>query len=181
MSRLGKNPIPLPKGVDVKQEGLVLTVKGPKGTLTLKIMPIIDVKVEESQIVVSLKRENSDFKKYHGLYRSLIANMVTGVSEGFKKALKMIGVGYRANVKGQMLDLQVGYSHPTMLNIPEGIDVTVEENNTLIIVSGADKQKIGQYAADIRSVRPPEPYQGKGIRYRDEYVRRKAGKAAAKG
>lgn len=181
MSRKGKNPIPLPKGVEIKHDGILVTVKGPKGTLQLKVLPIITTKVEDGLIVVGLTKEDPTFKKFHGLYRSLIANMVHGVTQGFVKSLKMIGVGYRANVKGRALDLQVGYSHPTELAIPEGISITVEENNTLIHVSGADKQQVGQYAADIRSMKPPEPYQGKGIRYRDEHVRRKAGKAAAKG
>lgn len=181
MSRKGKNPIPLPKGVEIKHEGILVTVKGPKSTLQLNVLPIITTKIEEGVIVVGLTKEDPSYKKFHGLYRSLIANMVTGVTQGFTKALKMIGVGYRANVKGRMLDLQVGYSHPTELPIPEGINITVEENNTLINVTGPDKQAVGQFAADIRSMKPPEPYQGKGIRYKDEHVRRKAGKAAAKG
>ncbi len=180
MSRKGKVPIPLPKGVEVKQDGINLTVKGPKGSLELKVMPIIGVKVEEDKIVVSLKKDNPDHNKWLGLFRSLIANMVIGTTQGFQKNLAMVGVGYRANVQGNSLNLQVGYSHPTMAEIPEGIDVKVEKN-TKIIISGIDKQKVGQFAADVRSVRPPEPFQGKGIRYEDEHVRRKAGKAAAKG
>ncbi len=180
MSRIGKIPVPLPKGVEVKQDGINLTVKGPKGSLELKVMPIIGVKVEEDKIVVSLKKDNSDHNKWLGLYRSLIANMVIGTTQGFQKNLAMVGVGYRANVQGKNLNLQVGYSHPTMVEIPEGIDVNVEKN-TKIMISGIDKQKVGQFAADVRSVRPPEPFQGKGIRYEDEHVRRKAGKAAAKG
>jgi len=181
MSRKGKLPIPLPKGVEVKQDGINLAVKGPKGTLDLKVMPIIQVDVGSDEIVVSLKNDRSIDRKWHGLYRSLIANMVHGTAQGFEKRLKLIGTGYRANVQGSKVDLQVGYSHPTQLEIPEGIDVKTEDKNTTIIVSGADKQKIGQFAADIRAVRPPEPYQGKGIRYENEYVRKKAGKAAAKG
>jgi len=181
MSRKGKLPIPLPKGVDVKQDGILLTVKGPKGTMDLRVMPVVKVDVGEEQIVVSLNDDKATNRKWHGLYRSLIANMVQGTSQGFEKRLAMIGTGYRGNVQGQKLDLQVGYSHPTQLEIPEGIDVKTEKKNTIIIVSGADKQQVGQFAADIRAVRPPEPYKGKGIRYENEYVRKKAGKSAGKG
>jgi large subunit ribosomal protein L6 len=180
MSRLGRIPVPLPKGVEVKQEGIILTVKGPKGSLDLKVMPIIGVNVEEDKIVVSLKKDKADHNKWLGLYRSLIANMVIGTTEKFQKNLAMVGVGYRANVQGNRLNLQVGYSHPTGVDIPDGIDVEVEKN-TKIKISGIDKQKVGQFAADVRSVRPPEPFQGKGIRYEDERVRRKAGKSAKKG
>jgi len=129
--------------------------------------------------VISLVRENAEWSKFHGLYRSLINNMVEGVTKGFEKSLEMIGVGYRAAVQGRLLDLQIGLSHPTKLDIPQGIEVKVDKN-TLITVSGADKQMVGQFAANIRSKKPPEPYQGKGIRYVGEYVRKKAGKAAAK-
>ncbi|MCB1148577.1 MAG: 50S ribosomal protein L6 [Chlamydiia bacterium] len=179
MSRKGKAPIALPKGVEFKQEGDMLSVKGPKGTLTLRLLPFITLKVEGSTASVSLIRENAGWSKYHGLYWSLINNMVTGTTQGFVKTLDMIGVGYRAAVQGNLLDLQVGNSHPTKLPIPQGIKVTVEKN-TKIIVEGIDRQQVGQFAADIRATKPPEPYQGKGIRYSDEYVRRKAGKAAAK-
>lgn len=181
MSRKGKLPIPLPKGIEVKKEGIHLTVKGPKGALSLKVMPIIDLEIGSEEIVVSLKKETSNNRKWHGLYRTLISNMVVGTSKGFEKKLNLIGVGYRASVQGNKVDLQVGMSHPVQLEIPEGINVVTENKNTTIVISGADKQAIGQFAADLRSVRPPEPYQGKGIRYENEYVRRKAGKAAAKG
>ena len=178
MSRKGKAPIPLAKGVEIKLNGSTLTVKGPKGTLTREIVPGIDVVVEKEQVLVSLASGHEDKNNYHGLYRSLINNMVIGTSAGFTKKLEMIGVGYRAAVQGQLLDLQVGYSHPTKVAIPQGVQVTVEKNTT-IIVTGSDLQQIGQFAAQVRSVRPPEPYQGKGIRYQGEYVRKKAGKSAS--
>ncbi len=179
MSRKGKLPISLPKGVEVKQEGIVLSVKGPKGTLTQKVLPMISIDVKGEEVVVGLKKDEKENAKYHGLYRTLVSNMVEGTTKGFEKSLEMIGVGYRAAVQGNMLDLQVGFSHPTKLPIPEGLKVEVQKNTT-IVISGCDKALVGQFAADIRSVRPPEPYQGKGIRYKGEYVRKKAGKAAAK-
>jgi len=178
MSRKGKLPIPLPKGVEAKYEGGAVSVKGPKGTLELTIPESIDLTVDAENIVVAVKPQAKEGPAWHGLYRTLLFNLVKGVAEGFEKQLEMIGVGYRAAVKGQNLDLQVGFSHPTELPIPEGIEVKVEKN-TKIIISGADKQVVGQFAADIRQVRPPEPYKGKGIRYVNEYVRKKAGKAAA--
>ena len=179
MSRIGKLPIPLPKGVEVKVSGTEVSVKGPKGALTQKLVPGIRVQVEGSHVLVSLEDENADLNHYYGLYRSLINNMVVGTTEGFEKRLEMIGVGYRAAVQGELLDLQLGFSHPTQLPIPKGLTVKVEKN-TLIIISGFDKHLVGQFAATIRSKRPPEPYQGKGIRYQGEYVRKKAGKSAAK-
>lgn len=179
MSRKGKLPITLPKGVEVKVSNTEVTVKGPKGTLVQKLVPGIEVSVEGNQVVVSLDNETEDLAHYHGLYRTLIQNMVVGTTEGFEKKLEMIGVGYRAAVQGQVLDIQVGFSHPTTLEIPKGIAVKVDKN-TLITISGSDKHQVGQFAATIRSKRPPEPYQGKGIRYVGEYVRKKAGKAAAK-
>lgn len=178
MSRKGKFPIPLPKGVEVKVANKEVTVKGPKGTLHYALIPGIEVSVEESQIIVSLTKEDSAMGKFHGLTRALINNMVVGTTQGFEKRLEMIGIGYRAAVQGKLLDLQIGFSHPTQIPIPEGINVKVDKN-TLITISGIDRQKVGQFASDIRGVRPPEPYQGKGIRYEGEYVRKKAGKAAA--
>lgn len=178
MSRKGKAPIPLTKGVEVKFNGSTLTVKGPKGSLTREILPGIEVLVENEQVLVNLATGHEDKSNYHGLFRSLINNMVIGTSTGFVKKLEMIGVGYRAAVQGQLLDLQVGFSHPTKVTIPQGVQVTVEKNTT-IIVTGTDLQQIGQFAAQVRSVRPPEPYQGKGIRYQGEYVRKKAGKSAS--
>lgn len=179
MSRKGKLPIALPKGVEVKVSNTDVTVKGPKGTLIQKLVPGVQVLVADGHVTVSLGEESDDLAHYHGLYRTLIQNMVQGTTEGFEKRLEMIGVGYRAAVQGHKLDLQVGYSHPTALDIPTGLTVKVDKN-TLIIITGADKHLVGQFAATIRSKKPPEPYQGKGIRYVGEYVRKKAGKAAAK-
>lgn len=180
MSRKGKQPIDLPKGVDVKINDRVVSVKGPKGNLSLKIVDGITVTAEPNgQILVQLSDENNGLGNFHGLMRTLIHNMVHGVTEGFSKVLVMIGVGYRAAVQGHKLDLQIGTSHPVALEIPKDIQVKVEKNN-IIHISGADRQRVGQFAADIRAKKPPEPYQGKGIRYEGEYVRKKAGKAAAK-
>ena len=179
MSRLGKLPIPLPKGVEVKVTETDVSVKGPKGALTQKLVPGIRVKVEGSQVLVSLDDEKADMNHFFGLYRSLINNMVVGTTEGFEKRLEMIGVGYRAAVQGELLDLLIGFSHPTKLPIPKGLTVKVGKN-TQITITGFDKHLVGQFAANIRSKRPPEPYQGKGIRYVGEYVRKKAGKSAAK-
>lgn len=178
MSRKGKAPIPLAKGVEVKLNGSTLTVKGPKGTLTRELIAGIQVVIDKDHVQVNLAPGHEDKGNFHGLYRSLINNMVIGTSTGFTKKLEMIGVGYRAAVQGSQLDLQVGFSHPTKVAIPQGVHVTVDKNTT-IIVTGSDYQQIGQFAAQVRSVRPPEPYQGKGIRYQGEYVRKKAGKAAA--
>ncbi len=178
MSRIGKAPIPLPKGVEVMVVNGVVTVKGPKGTLQYTLISGIEVKVEGSEIIVSLASDNSTEGKYHGLTRAIIHNMVHGTTQGFETKLEMVGIGYRAAVQGKNLDLQIGRSHPTLIPIPEGIQVKVDKN-TAISITGIDKQKVGQFAAEIREIRPPEPYQGKGIRYAGEYVRKKAGKAAA--
>lgn len=178
MSRKGKMPIAIPKGVEVNISGKEISVKGPKGTLSLTVKPEIEMVSEDGQVRVSLSQgAGRDRNKFHGLYWQLISNMVQGTSEGFSKELTLIGVGYRAAVQGNVLDLQLGYSHPTKLDIPAGIEVKVEKG-TVVTVSGADKQAVGQFAAEIRAMRPPEPYKGKGARYTNEYVRRKAGKAA---
>lgn len=179
MSRKGKDPIPVPKGVEVKVNGDVIHVKGSRGTLERKLLQGIQVAIDGEHINVLLADDHQDKKNMHGLYRSLINNMVEGVHQGFERKLEMIGVGYRAAVQGHLLDLQVGFSHPTKLDIPHGIAVSVEKN-TQISVKGIDKQQVGQFAATIRAIKPPEPYQGKGIRYSGEHVRKKAGKAAAK-
>ncbi len=179
MSRKGNLPIPLPKGVEVKVANNEVTVKGPKGLLTQSILESVNLAITDSLVVVSVDQSTENASAFHGLYRSLIYNMVVGTTQGFEKKLEMIGVGYRAAVKGNSLDVQVGFSHPTLLPIPEGISVAVEKN-TSICITGIDKQRVGQFAADIRSLRPPEPYQGKGIRYKGEYVRRKAGKTASR-
>lgn len=179
MSRKGKQPISVPKNVEVKLAGSTLSVKGPKGSLTHAIVPGIEVKIQDQMIELILPEDKMEMNNFHGLYRAIINNMVQGVSQGFEKKLEMIGVGYRAAVQGGLLDLQIGFSHPTKLPIPTGIEVKVDKN-TNIIITGIDKQQVGQFAASVRAIRPPEPYQGKGIRYEGEYVRKKAGKAAAK-
>lgn len=178
MSRKGKLPITIPKGVEVKVSGSQITVKGPKGTLQQEIHEGINVQVDKEHINVVIADDSQDVGNFHGLYRTLIDNMIMGTSKGFEKALEMVGVGYRAAVQGQVIDLQLGFSHPTKLTIPEGLQVVIEKG-TNILVKGMNKQKVGQFAATIRAMRPPEPYQGKGIRYAGEYVRKKAGKAAA--
>ena len=178
MSRIGKQSIPLPKGVELKVAEGVVHVKGPKGNLSFPLYKGIDVKMHPDHVEVTADDNIHDIGQYFGLFRSLINNMVLGVTKGFEKRLEMIGVGYRAQVQGRLVDVSVGFSHPTKLSIPEGINVSVDKN-TEIIITGTDKQKVGQFAATLRAVRPPEPYQGKGIRYKGEYVRKKAGKAAA--
>ena len=177
MSRIGKMPVEVPKGVNVALDGQTLSVKGPKGDLTLEVHPEMKVEVGDGQVEVARPSDAARHKALHGLTRSLVNNMVTGVSEGFSKTLEIVGVGYRADASGSGLTINVGYSHPIDYPAPDG--VTLEcPNQTTIVVSGADKQKVGQAAAEIRSFRPPEPYKGKGIRYQGEHVRRKAGKTA---
>ncbi len=184
MSRIGKKPIDLPSGVtvDVSAEGLV-TVKGPKGTLTQDVHPDITVKVEENQVVVERPTESKRHKSFHGLYRSLINNAVVGVSEGYEKKLELVGVGYKASNAGQVLELNLGYSHNIFFAIPEEIKVateTVKGKNPIVTLNGSDKELIGQVAAKIKSLRKVEPYKGKGVRFVGEQIRRKAGKTAAK-
>ncbi len=179
MSRKARLPIPLAKGVEAKCDGKVCTIKGPKGTLSQELVKGIIVKIENGQITVSQEEGAHERTNFLGLLWCLIANMVKGVTEGYEKKLEMIGVGYRAAVQGRVLDLQIGLSHPTKIQIPQGIEVAVEKS-TLIQIKGIDKRLVGQFAADIRGKKPPEPYKGKGIRYVDEYVRRKAGKAGKK-
>jgi large subunit ribosomal protein L6 len=178
MSRIGNAPIELPKGVEVKVDRGVVRVKGPKGEMTYATRPEITVKVDDGQIVVSRSSEVKQHRAYHGLTRALVANMVQGVSEGYRKALQIVGVGYRADMRGQDLVLNVGYSHEVVYPQPDGITLTTP-TQTQIVVEGIDKQKVGQVAAELRAVRPPEPYKGKGIRYEGEHVRRKAGKTGA--
>lgn len=179
MSRIGKQPIPVPAGVSIEAEGARINATGPKGTLSVTLMPGIALKQEPDQMQLVKERENPDTQKSYGLMRTLVANMVTGVSTGFSKQLEVNGVGYRASVSGQSLNLTLGFSHPIEYKLPKGIEAKVEKN--IITISGADKQMVGQVAADIRALRKPEPYKGKGIRYIDERVRRKAGKTATKG
>lgn len=179
MSRKGKQPIVIPKGVECKIENNLLHVKGPKGQLSFTLPEAVEVKIEGSVMEIFLTEQYKDASNYHGLYRVLINNMVIGVSQGYEYRLEMVGVGYRAAVQGNLLDLQIGLSHPTKMEIPQGVAVKIEKNN-IIILNGIDKQLLGQFAASIRAKRPPEPFQGKGIRYANERVRRKAGKAAGK-
>ena len=176
MSRIGKNPIAIPAGVDVKLDGNVITVKGAKGTLTQKIRQEITVKIEGSEIVVTRINDEKTARSLHGLTRTLIANMVEGVSNGFTKTLEVNGIGYRAQKQGSNLVMNLGFSHQVIMPEIEGISIDVPNPN-LVVVSGPDKQVVGQFAAEIREKRPPEPYKGKGIRYQGEYVRRKEGKA----
>lgn len=179
MSRVGRKIIPLPKGVEVAQKGNDVVVKGPKGSLTTPLVKGIGVKIENGQVEFTRSDEERQTRAFHGLMRALVANNVTGVSEGFKRELDIIGVGYRAEVKGREVVFQLGYSHPVRFPIPEGIDIAVDKGGR-VTVTGIDRQQVGQTAAEIRSLRAPDPYKGKGIKYTDEVIRRKAGKAAGK-
>jgi large subunit ribosomal protein L6 len=175
MSRVGKKPIEIPAGVTVTLNGNVVTVKGPKGELTRTFNPDIEIKVEENIINVSRPSESKEHRALHGTTRALLSNMVEGVSKGFEKALELIGVGYRAQKQGNKLVLNVGYSHPVEITPESGLEIEVPAN-TKIIVKGTSKERVGALAANIRDVRRPEPYKGKGIRYEGEFVRRKEGK-----
>ncbi len=175
MSRIGKKPVAIPGGVTATIDNGTLSVKGPKGTLTLGLSDLIDYKVEESEIVVKPANDSRQARAFWGMQRTLVSNLVEGVSAGFTKTLVIKGVGYRANAQGQMLKLQLGYSHDVDLPIPEGLEVKTPDQTT-IEVSGTDKQSVGQFAAEIRRWRKPEPYKGKGIAYRGEYIFRKEGK-----
>ena len=178
MSRIGKQPVSLPKGVSVDIKGSEVTVKGGKGTLSQRFHRDMAIKVDDGQLVVERPTDSREHKAMHGLTRSLINNMVTGVSEGFEKRLDIQGVGYRAEMKGSTLVLHVGYSHPVEVEAPTAdTKFAVENRGRLVIITGIDKQVVGEISANIRGVRPPEPYKGKGIRYLGEHVRRKAGKA----
>ena len=177
MSRIGKHPIPVPAGVEVSIEGNHIHVKGPKGELDCDFNTMMNVVFEDGQIVVTRPDDSRQAKSFHGLTRTLIANMVEGVSNGFQKKLELVGVGYRAALKGSNLEMQLGYSHPVVVEPPAGITFEVPDQ-THIVVNGADKQQVGETAAVIRKWRKPEPYKGKGIRYEGEVVRRKLGKAA---
>ena len=179
MSRIGKQPVPIPSGVDVTVDDLTVTVKGPKGELTQTMPEGVSIAVDGDEVVVTRNSETLDDRARHGLVRSLVANMVIGVTEGYEKHLEMVGVGYRAQQKGRDLELQVGFSHNVDVEAPEGIELTVTDQ-TKIAVKGIDKTVVGQVAANIRKIRPPEPYKGKGIKYVDETIRRKAGKAAGR-
>jgi large subunit ribosomal protein L6 len=177
MSRVGKNPIQIPNGVEVIIEGSKVRAKGPKGELEKKFSPEITIRKDENVIYVERFSESNRHKSLHGLTRTLVANMVNGVSTGFEKTLEIVGVGYRAALKGSNLEIQVGYSHPAVVSKTEGIEFEVPAPNK-IVVKGADKQLVGEVAAEIRAIRKPEPYKGKGIKYAGEHIRRKVGKTA---
>lgn len=180
MSRVGRKSIPLPKGVEVREEGGRVIVKGPKGSLETALSPGIALKIEDGNLELSRADDERFTRAQHGLMRALVANNVQGVSEGFRRELNIIGVGYRAEVKGREVVFQLGYSHPVRYPIPEGIDIAVDAKTNVVTVTGIDKQQVGQTAAEIRGLRMPDPYKGKGIKYSDEVIRRKAGKAAGK-
>jgi large subunit ribosomal protein L6 len=177
VSRIGKQPIPVPSGVDVKIDGSTVTVKGPKGELSQTFTDVLTIEQNDGELVVTRPDDSRTARSLHGLTRTLLSNMVTGVSEGFSKNLEIVGVGYRAILKGSDLELQLGFSHPVVVSAEPGITFEVPAP-TKITVRGIDKQQVGQVAADIRKWRKPEPYKGKGVRYEGEYVRRKLGKAA---
>ena len=175
MSRIGKVPVPLPSGVTASSEAGILTVKGPKGTLTMPMMDDISYGIEEGRIVVKPANETKRARSFWGMHRTLVQNLVTGVTDGFSKVLEITGVGYRAAAQGRNLRLQLGYSHDVNVAVPEGLDVKTPDQTT-VEISGIDRQKVGQLAAEIRQWRKPEPYKGKGIKYRGEYIFRKEGK-----
>lgn len=179
MSRVGKAPVAIPQGVKVDIGKSSFKVEGPKGTLTQDYRPEVSLTVEDSMVIVTRKNETKRAKSMHGLYRNLLNNMVKGVTDGFSKNLLINGVGYRAEVRGDVLVLNLGYSNPVEYPIPDDLTITTDGPNK-VTVAGIDKARVGQVSAEIRSVRPPEPYKGKGVRYEDEYVRRKVGKAGVK-
>ena len=179
MSRIGKKPVTLPKGVAVEIQGNTVAVKGPKGELRRTLHTEMQVALADGQVTVSRPSDEKRHKALHGLSRTLVQNMVDGVSKGFSKTLEIQGVGYKAEAKPYGVNLIVGYSHPVKYEAPKGIKISVE-NNTIVKIEGADKETVGQVAAELRNVRPPEPYKGKGVRYQGEQVRRKAGKTGAK-
>ena len=179
MSRIGKKPIPIPKGVSVKIAADAVEVQGPKGKLRQQVPPGILFAQDEGALVAKLQREDPELRKFHGLARSLVANAVAGVTEGFKKELDIVGVGYRAELKGKQVHFALGYSHPVVFDIPAGIDVAVDKQ-THIVVTGADRQLVGQVAANMRRLRKPDPYKQKGVRYTGEVLKKKVGKTGAK-
>lgn len=176
MSRIGKRPIAIPAGVECNVDGQTVTIKGAKGTLTQTVDPIIAIELKDGVMTLTRPDDSNKSKALHGLYNSLITNMVKGVTEGYSKKLEINGVGYRAQLQGKELNMNLGYSHPVVMTPPEGITIEVPNANT-IIISGADKQQVGQFAAVVREKRLPEPYKGKGIKYDYEHIRRKEGKA----
>jgi large subunit ribosomal protein L6 len=183
MSRIGKSPVTIPSGVEVKVNGNTVTVKGPKGELTQELDSCVQINIEEGQITFTRESDMPAHRAKHGLYRSLVNNMCIGVTEGYKKQLEVIGVGYRANATGQVLELSLGYSHPFIIEFPKEITVSAVSDKgkaPIVTLESFDKQLVGQAAAKIRSLRKPEPYKGKGVRFLGEQIRRKAGKSAAK-
>ena len=181
MSRVGRKPITVPAGVDCKLDGVELKVKGPKGQLERKLHPNMQVTIESDLITVTRPTDGRIDRSLHGLTRTLVSNMVIGVTEGFSKTLNIVGVGYKVDLKGKALNLSLGYSHTIDYPAPEGIEFEVDSKKNVIIVKGKDKEVVGQVAAEIRKLRPPEPYKGKGVMYENEKIRRKAGKTATKG
>jgi large subunit ribosomal protein L6 len=180
VSRVGKAPIVIPKGVDVKSDGNAVRVKGPKGELTTRVPTGLTVSIEDGVVRFSRSSEEPQQRAFHGLLRSLVANSVEGVTKGFSKDLEIVGVGYKAEVKGRAVIFSLGYSHPVNFPIPEGISVNLDAKAGKLTVSGADRQKVGQTAAEIRKLRVPDPYKAKGIKYAEEVIRRKVGKAGGK-
>lgn len=178
MSRVGRKPVPIAAGVKVQKTDHSVKVVGPKGELTATVHADIGFEIKDNQVFITRSSDAKEVRSLHGLWRALMANMIKGVAEGYTKKLEMVGVGYRAEMKGKKLQLQLGYSHPILFIPPEGIKIEAP-TQTNITISGIDKQLVGQVAAKIRSFRPPEPYKGKGVKYEGEYIRRKAGKAAA--
>ena len=178
MSRIGKKPIPIPKGVEVKINGGSVFVKGPKGEISRTIHPKVNIEVGGGNVLITVEDGNRETRAIHGLYGALVSNMVSGVSKEFQKALEIVGVGYRGEVKGRAILFNLGFSHPIHFEIPDGINASIEKNK--ISLFGIDKELLGRTAAKIRGLRPPEPYKGKGIRYSDEHIRKKAGKTGAK-
>jgi len=179
VSRIGKLPVEIPAGVDVQLNGSHVLVKGPNGTLERTFSPLVNIRKEENQIIVTRDSDEKNVRALHGTTRAVIANMVTGTTTGFTKVLEIVGVGYKAEMSGNDMVINVGFSHPVDVKAPDGITFDVTEKNRIITIKGANKEVVGQVAADIRGLRPPEPYKGKGIRYQNERVRRKAGKTAA--
>jgi len=177
VSRVGRLPVDVPSGVEIKIDGSHVKIKGPKGEMEFTFSPEMEIVFQENVININRPSDAREMRSLHGTTRALIQNMVTGVTEGYQKELQLVGVGYRANMEGKNLVLNVGYSHPVEVVPPPGISFEVGDRAQQVFISGIDKQSVGQVAADIRKVRPPEPYKGKGIRYKDEYIRRKAGKA----
>ncbi len=178
MSRIGKKPIQIPKGVTIDLKNDLLSIKGPKGDLQRKIHPKISLQMDDGQILISVEDGDRETRALHGLYGALIANMVTGVSEGFERVLEIVGIGYRAELSGGVATFHLGYSHPITYELPKGVDAKIEK--TKITLTSIDKEALGMTAAKIRSFRKPEPYKGKGIKYAEEYIKRKAGKTGAK-